>query len=191
VRILKFCFCNISRAPESAFLSSSITDMTMKWDCPDTTWHFHFSLPHLSRSHGPNPRPLRLGLSESCRLHFRERPLPSFHRMSWNWIPGFSQREEQMVSPNGYERTRGYISSSRKTFSPSLFHSGLCLLARHFACMSPVHSESRVISKKKRFMSFYPPTQIRLTFVIKFFTFHVFCRPIMLTLITTPTSCLW
>lgn len=98
---------------------------------------------------------------------------PSFRRMSWNWIAGFSQRGEQMTSRNGYERTRGYISE-RSLLLFSLFLSlvlsfvssraAYCVLLRAF--------RGSRYSKKGLWVSIC--RQIRLTSVIKFLAFRVF-----------------
>lgn len=66
----------------------------------------------------PNPWLPRPGLTRvlSIALWKKTGIVPSsFQPMSRNWIPGFSQRGEQMALANGYERTWGYIRASRKT----------------------------------------------------------------------------
>lgn len=100
-----------------------------------------------------NPQLLRSGRRSPVDCHLRKRPAtaPSFRRMSWNWIAGFSQRGEQMASRNGYERTRGYISE--KTFL--LFSFALSFVSSCAAyCVFPrAFRVSRYLKKVYEFLS--------------------------------------
>jgi len=119
---MKFCSCNLFRVWRgySSRHQKSICDGGIRLSRYFRYYvTFSFLVFHVFLATRSNLQPLRSGLKESCRLAPSKKTAaaPSFRRMSWNWIGGFSQKEEQMASERTKMRKNEDISAKRPRLS--------------------------------------------------------------------------